>query len=265
VNVKNPDENSGTAPLIEMIDATIAPVQPWRKPEVEHVNWRVRPRDFWVIAGLFGSGKSDFLATAAGLQRPADGTVKLFGNETFTLHEEALVENRLRVGMVFSGGGRLFNRLTVAENVALAIRYHKNWTEDQAEETVRRILELTGLIPLAHRIPSTLGPSWQQRAALARALVLQPEILLLDQPLHGMDLRHQHWWLDFLKKLSDGCEIFGGEPMTLVVTTENFEPWRTVGKQFAMLRNNRWQEIGGLAELDAQREPLLRETWAEEF
>src|SRR4051812_15592431 len=106
-----------------MLDASIAPPLAGGI-EVEGINWRVMPKDFWIVAGLFGSGKSDFLATAAGLQRPSRGVVKLFGHETFTLKEEILVEHRRRIGLVFSNGGRLFNRLTVAENVALPLRYH---------------------------------------------------------------------------------------------------------------------------------------------
>jgi ABC-type transporter Mla maintaining outer membrane lipid asymmetry ATPase subunit MlaF len=262
--VEKSEPISTDAPLIEMLDAAIAPPLAGGI-EVEGINWRVMPKDFWVVAGLFGSGKSDFLATAAGLQRPSRGVVKLFGHETFTLQEELLVENRRRIGLVFSSGGRLFNRLTVAENIALPLRYHENWTEEKAEDAVREILELTDLISFARRIPSTLSVNWQQRAALARALILKPEILLLDKPLHGMDARHQRWWLEFLKSLSDGSKFYGGKPITMIVTTENFEPWKDVGHKFALLKNNRWQEIGGRAELDASGEPMLREVWTEDF
>ncbi|MEO6035444.1 MAG: ATP-binding cassette domain-containing protein [Verrucomicrobiota bacterium] len=248
------------APLIEMVDAAIAPVR-LEGVEVEGVNWRVMAGDFWVVAGLFGSGKSDFLATAGGLQRPARGCVKLLGHETFTLDEEKLVEHRRRIGMVFSSSGRLFNRLTIAENVALPVRYHHNWTEAEAEEPVREILEVTGLIPFAQEIPSALSPNWQHRAGLARALVLKPEILLLDKPLTGMDFRHQRWTLEFLAKLSEG--VVGGRPFTIVATADNIEPWKDVAKQFALLKNNRWQEIGGRTELASSSEALLQEVWTE--
>ncbi len=261
--MENSEKISAETPLIEMIDAAIAPLQGTRSLEVAGVHWRVQPKTFWVIAGVFGSGKSDFLATAAGLQRPADGCVKLFGNETFTLKEERLVEDRRRIGLVFSGSGRLFNRLTIAENVALPLRYRQNFTEKNAEESVREILELTDLISYAHRIPSTLAPNWQRRAALARALILKPEILLLDKPLLGTDFRHQGWWLDFLAKLSEGCDFYGGKPITIVATAEDFGPWKNVARQFALLKNNRWQEIGGRAELEASGEPLLHEVLTE--
>lgn len=259
----SPKPNSET-PLIEMVDAAIAPVR-IGGVEVAGVNWRVFPQDFWVIAGLFGSGKSDFLATAGGLQRPASGVVKLFGHETFTLKEEILVEHRRRIGMVFAGGGRLFNRLTITENVALPVRYHQNWTEMDAEESVREVLEITELIPYAHQIPSALSPHWQHRAALARALILKPEILLLDKPLVGMDFRHQKWTLDFLTKLSEGSAFYGGQSVTMVVTADNLEPWKNVARQFALLKNNVWQKLGGREEVEASSEGLLQEVWTEDI
>jgi ABC-type transporter Mla maintaining outer membrane lipid asymmetry ATPase subunit MlaF len=222
------------------------------------------PGTFWVVAGWFGTGKSDFLATAAGLQRPEKGVVKIFGHETFTVREEILVEHRRRIGVVFSDGGRLFNRLTVAENIALPLRYHQNWTEADAENSVREVLQLTEMISFAHKIPSALSSNWQQRAALARALILKPEILLLDKPLLGMDARHERWWLDFLIKLSEGSAFYGGKRVTIVATAENLQPWKDVAKQFAVLKNNRWQEIGGRAELDASGELSLNEVWADE-
>jgi ABC-type transporter Mla maintaining outer membrane lipid asymmetry ATPase subunit MlaF len=262
--VENSEKSSAATPLIEMIDAVVAPVQSRSEVEVSAINWRVLPESFWVVAGGFGSGKSDFLMTAAGLQRTESGIVKIFGHETFQLKEELLVEHRRRVGVVFSNGGRLFNRLTVAENVALPLRYHHNWAEADAENSVREILQLTDLVPFAHRVPSALSPTWQQRVALARALILRPEILLLDKPLAGMAARHQRWWLDFLVKLSEGSVFYGGKRIVIVATTENFQLWKDVARQFAVLRNNRWQEIGGRAELDASGELLQNEVWADE-
>lgn len=240
-----------------------SPVLPDANSQTE-INWRVLPETFWVIGGGFGVGKSDFLMTTAGLRRPDSGIVKIFGHETFQLKEEVLVEHRRRIGVVFSGGGRLFNRLTIGENVALPPRYHHNWTEAEAEDSVREILQLTEMISYAHKTPSALSPNWRQRAALARALILKPELLLLDKPLLGMDARHQRWWLDFLSKLSEGSAFYGGKRVTVVATTENFQPWKDVARQFAVLRNNRWQEIGGRAELDASNELMQNEVWADE-
>lgn len=262
--MKPPQNIDAESPLIEMFDVAIAALQVADSVETEGVNWRVLPGTFWVVGGLFGSGKSDLLSTAAGLQRPTRGCVKFFGHETFTLKEEILVAHRRRIGLVFPHGGRLFNRLSIAENVALPLRYHENFTEAAAEDSVREILELMDLIPLARRLPSSLSVNWQQRAALARALILKPEILLLDKPLLGMDLRHQRWMLEFFSKLSEGCAFYGRKGITIVATADNLEPWKPFARQFAVLRNNRWHEIGGRAELEASSELLQNEVWADE-
>ena len=80
----------------------------------------------------------------------------------------------------------------------------------------------------------------------------------------GMDFRHQRWMLDFLTQLSEGSDFYGGKRVTLVVTADDLDPWRNVAQQFAVLKNKRWQEIGGRAELDASSELLLNEVWADE-
>ena len=88
--------------------------------------------------------------------------------------------------VLFSPGGQLFNQLTIAENVALPLRYQKNLTAAAAARTVEVLLELLELAPLAGLTPSNVAANWRQRAALARALVLKPELLLLDSPLAGL-------------------------------------------------------------------------------
>ncbi|MEP6662433.1 MAG: ATP-binding cassette domain-containing protein [Verrucomicrobiota bacterium] len=232
-----------------------------RGVDLRGINWQVFAGDFWAIAGLVGAGKSDFLSTAAGLQRPGHGIVRLFGEQTFTVPEEQLVEQRRKIGLVFSGGGRLFNRMTIAENVALPLRYHNNWGEDEAEKLVREMMEWTALEPFAHRQPALLHVHWQQRASLARALILKPELLLLDQPLAGMDFQHQEWWVDFLGKLAEGCPFYGGKKVTLVVTADNLAPWKNIARHFVVLKNNQWNELGGREALEARR-GALREFFA---
>ena len=151
---------------------------------LENVDWTVAAGEFWVVAGQEQSGKSDLMMMTAGLMTPAKGRCKLFGIETQSFGESELAD-RLRVGFVFENG-QLFNRLTIAENVALPLQYHKDLPPGAADEKARALLELMGLKPLADITPSNVGLSWLKRAALARALILQPELLLLDNPLSGL-------------------------------------------------------------------------------
>jgi ABC-type transporter Mla maintaining outer membrane lipid asymmetry ATPase subunit MlaF len=229
-------------PVIEMRGVSAASLRDPESIVVESVDWTVRPGEFWVLAGLQGSGKSDFLLMTGGLIEPAVGAYSFCGEEMPIFDEERL-EERLRLGLVFDGG-RLFTHLTVSENVALPLRYHRNLSPGQAEAEVRRVLELTELTDWADSTPGAMARNWQQRVGLARALMMRPEVLLLDNPLSGLDLRHRGWWLEFLGRLSQGHEWMKGRPTTLIVTAEELPPWRGVARQFAVLTRRRLVILG---------------------
>lgn len=246
------------APLIELIDVSAAPAEAiYSSPIVQHVDWTISPRDFWVVAGLPGSGKTGVISTAAALQKPVSGTHLLFGRDVRHLNEDELVREKMKIGFVF-GTGRLFTSATIAENVALPICYHQNCSYEQAEPQVMAALKLTGLEHFARRRPREIALSLHQRIGLARALALDPQILMIDNPLLGVDPRLGRWWIDFLCNLSQG-KIGGDKPMTLVVATDDLRPWRDVGRQFALINDKRWSIIGGREQLTAYSEPILRE------
>ena len=227
----------------------------------EEVNWNVAAGDYWVIAGLQGSGKSDFLMLAGSLMPPRQGRYRLFG-EYMPIFEDARLGMRLRLGLVFDGG-QLFNHLTVAENVALPLRYHRDLAPGEAEAAVRDLLEAMELTAWAEHAPATLRRSWQKRVGLARALALQPEILLVDNPLAGLDLRHTYWWLRFLDHLSKGHPLVGGRPITLVVTTADLRPWEGHARQFAILQDRRFLVLGTWAQVREASQELLHELLTE--
>ena len=181
---------------------------------LENIDWTVNAGDYWVLAGMHGSGKSDLMSTAAGLTAPAHGFYQFLGHDMPIVEDEFLAD-RLRMGMVFEGG-QLLHHLTVEANVALPLRYHR---PDAVDAELKAMLELTELLPWASSTPTALSRSWQKRAGLARALILKPDVLLLDNPLGGLDPRQVLWCLNFLKQLSAGHEIMGGRKVTIVVTT----------------------------------------------
>jgi ABC-type transporter Mla maintaining outer membrane lipid asymmetry ATPase subunit MlaF len=255
--------NESNPAVIEMRNVSLPSLHAPERPEVEGISWTVSPGDYWVIAGLHGSGKSALLATAAGLLRPLHGSVLLFGRDTAGLKDREWVQERLRIGLIFENGGRLFREMTVYENVAVALRYHFNWRQEQTEQRVDEVLRLTGLEEYARFMPRSLSLLWQQRVALARALALKPDVLLLDKPLVGLELRHRRWWLDFLSRLSTGADYMEGRPITLVVTSDDFHFWRNQGRQFAVLNAPRWISLGGAEELKASADPLLQELLSE--
>jgi ABC-type transporter Mla maintaining outer membrane lipid asymmetry ATPase subunit MlaF len=244
---------------IEMHRVNVSAVRTPGLVVIEDVNWEVGTGDFWVVGGPAASGKSDLLGTAAGLLRPARGEHRLFGEDVDRLEEEAQIELRLRIGLVFANEGRLFNQLTVAENIALPCCYHGNLAPADAAPRVAEVLELAGLGEVAHRTPPSVNRNLRSRIGLARALALKPEILLLDEPLRGLDPRQSRWWIEMLISLHQGHAFYGGRPLTLAVTTETYAPWLDHARQFALAHERRWLILGGPDELRAARDPILRE------
>ncbi len=247
--------------VIEMRGVRIAALRDPSLTLLEEVNWSVLPGEFWVLAGPQHSGKSDFLLHAAGLMTPMAGSCRVFGCETNTFGEAQLAD-RLRVGFVFADG-KLFSQLTLAENVALPLRYQKNLTAAEAERAVEILLELLELTPFTDATPANVAANWRQRTALARALILQPELLLLDNPFGGLDGRHQNWLLQFLDRLWRGHEFFGGRPMTLVVTAGDLRAWEQPQRQFAVLEGNTFSVLGSWAGVKASRLHAVKELLAE--
>jgi ABC-type transporter Mla maintaining outer membrane lipid asymmetry ATPase subunit MlaF len=248
-------------PAIEMTGVAFGSLRDPDMTVAEGINWTVNAGDYWVVTGMHGSGKSDLLMLTGGVMAPRQGRYRFFGEE-MPIFEQKRLKERLRLGLVFDGG-QLFNHLTVAENVALPLRYHHNLSQAEAAAAVNELLECTGLTLWAERTPGALGRGWQQRAGLARALALKPEVLLVDNPLAGLDPRHAQWWLDFLDQLSKGHRLMQGRPVTLVVTTADFHPWKGHARQFATLRNRRFVVLGAWGQLEAASEEMVRELLTE--
>ena len=250
-------ETHSPTPAIEMRGVTVATMRDASRVVAEGINWTVHAGEFWVVAGPQRSGKSDLLMLTGGLMSPVRGMYRCFGEEMPVFEEERLPQ-RLRLGLVFNSG-QLFNQMTLAENVALPLRYHENLTRAAAEPRVQALMEMMELTPVAHQSPDTVARNWQKRAGLARALMLQPDVLLLDNPLSGLDARHAAWWLNFLEQLSVGHSFKGGRPMTIVATTEDLRPWLGNQRKFALIDEKTFSVIGTQEQLTASDDPLVRE------
>ena len=244
-------------PAIQMNDVTAVSLKNPGMTVLEDVNWSVAPGEFWVVAAPQHSGKTDFLMTVGSIVAPAKGSYRFLGEE-MPIFEEPRLPHRLKLGFVFDGG-QLFGRLTVAENIALPLRYHEHMPPPEIEARVKMLLEVTELTPLASNTPGNLGRSWQQRAGLARALALQPEVLLLDSPLTGLDLPHQTWWLRFLDELSHGHNCMGGKPITLVATADDLRPWRQHATHVACLAGRKFVPVGDWRAVEDSKVEIVRQ------
>src|SRR5258705_8459847 len=216
------DEN---APVVEMINATIPSLLDPDRLVAEDVTWSVRRGDYWAIGGLHGTGKNDFISAAAGILPPTKGTYRLFGQEIAPGFLQELLATRLRLGLVFDGG-RLLGHLTVAENVSLPLQYHTDMPLENLLARVRDLLEAVEMSAVAQQLPVTVNRNSQQRVGLARALALKPEVLLLDNPLTGLDPEDARWWLAMVDSLAHGHPLAEHKPMTIVTTADDLRPWR---------------------------------------
>ena len=153
----------------------------------EGLDLSVRRGEILGLAGGSGSGKSVLLREMILLQRPSSGRIRLFGVDVATLDAAQALALRRRWGVMFQGGG-LFSALSVRQNVGLPLREHTDLADDLIDEIADWKLALTGLAPeAALKLPGELSGGMLKRAALARAIALDPELLFLDEPTSGLD------------------------------------------------------------------------------
>jgi ABC-type transporter Mla maintaining outer membrane lipid asymmetry ATPase subunit MlaF len=143
--------------------------------------------------------------------------------------------------------------------VALPLCFHENLSFTDAWPQVAQMLQWLELDPVATSFPPALSRDMQARAGLARALMLRPEVLFLDNPLSRLDARGIAWWRDFLGALNRGHEATGGRPVTLIVTAEDFHPWRSHARQFALLQSRSFKVIGDEAALAREAGGAMKE------
>jgi ABC-type transporter Mla maintaining outer membrane lipid asymmetry ATPase subunit MlaF len=247
-----------STPLLALTEVAVASLKGGSQPVIEGVNWELAKGDFHVVGALAGEGKSALVQTAAGILKPRRGDVTLFSTSLNGLTETEQTQLRVRLGLVQEGGGRLFPHLTVAGNLALPYCYHHDCSDAEAWNHLEPLLELLDLGPIAHQPPGMIPRPARARAGLGRALIMAPEILLLDNPLHGLDAQQSRWWLNFLSRLAAGNLPGLGQP-ALAVVTDNLRPWLAPDRNYAMVKAGRWLELGTREQLTATAEPALHD------
>ena len=150
------------------------------------VNLSVNDGETMVVLGASGSGKSTILKLIIGLMKPDRGEVLVNGKDMALLSEESLNEARRRMGMVFQYSA-LFDSLNIKENVAFGLRMHEKLSEEEIDRVVAEKLHMVGLSDIEDLMPSSLSGGMKKRVSLARAIALNPELILYDEPTAGLD------------------------------------------------------------------------------
>jgi phospholipid/cholesterol/gamma-HCH transport system ATP-binding protein len=181
------------------------------------------------LIGGSGSGKSVLLREIIGLQRPTSGRIRLLGTDVWSASAEELNATRRRFGMMFQDGA-LFSSLTVAENVAVPLTEHAQVPEDILDALVSLRLSQAGLGPdAAPKMPSELSGGMRKRAAIARALALEPEVLFLDEPTSGLDPTTARGFDAMVRSLVDDLGI------TVFLVTHDLDTLLTVVDRIVVL------------------------------
>jgi phospholipid/cholesterol/gamma-HCH transport system ATP-binding protein len=180
------------------------------------------------VLGRSGTGKSVLLKLIVGLQKPDSGLVKIHGKDITHLSLDELNEVRTKVGFLFQEGA-LYDSLTIAENVAFPLRHHNDASDKDHKSRVRELLSQVGMEKDANKLPSQISGGMKKRAGLARALALDPDILLADEPTAGLDPITSSEIEDLILKLQEEHETAS------VVVTHDLHGAKTISDRLALI------------------------------
>lgn len=218
---------------------------------LDDVSFDVASGSGFIILGRSGTGKSVTLRHIVRLMRPDRGRVFVEGDEISALEGQDLSRVRRRIGFLFQNAA-LFDSISVGENVAFPMRRHTKLSDREIKERATEKLAAVGLENEYDTMPAALSGGMRKRAGLARALALDPPIVLVDEPSAGLDPITAEEIDTLLLKLKER----GGT--TLIVVTHNIPSARRLGDELVMLHEGRVIVQGTAADLERSTEPMVR-------
>lgn len=228
-----------------------------RQHVLNGINLQVRAGEIMVVLGSSGCGKSTLLKNVIRLYKPAKGNIRLLENEMSVLEEEEVEPILRNVGVMYQYGA-LLNSLTVGENVALPLEMHTDMSPELRREVAEIKLQQVELFNVYNKYPKELSGGMQKRAAVARAIVMDPEIIFCDEPSAGLDPVTALGLDNLLITLN---EALG---MTIVAVTHELESIKRIAHRITYLHQGRMLFTGTLEEAFAAQLPEIQEFFLKE-
>jgi phospholipid/cholesterol/gamma-HCH transport system ATP-binding protein len=222
--------------------------------EIHHgLDLEVERGEIFGVVGGSGSGKSVLMRTILGLIRPREGTIEVLGKRVDATDRETMLALERRWGVLFQDGA-LFSSLTVSENVQVPMREHLDLPPALASEFAELKIRLAGLKPGdGNKLPAELSGGMRKRAALARALALDPEIIFLDEPTAGLDPIGAAAFDELLHELSRSLGF------TVFLITHDLDTLYSVTDRIAVLADKKVLVTAPVAELENHPHPWIKE------
>ena len=220
------------------------------KTVLDDITFEIGKGKAFCLLGRSGTGKSVTLRHIIGLVQPDRGKVFVEGRDIAPLHGRELAGLRQHMGFLFQNAA-LFDSMSVGENVAFPMRRHTDWKEAEIRERAQQKLAAVGLEHDFDKMPADLSGGMKKRAGLARAMALDPKILLVDEPSAGLDPITAREIDELLVGLKE-------KGTTLVVVTHNIPSARHIGDELAMLHDGRLIARGTAEELDKSDDAMVR-------
>jgi phospholipid/cholesterol/gamma-HCH transport system ATP-binding protein len=221
--------------------------------EILHgINFEVEQGETLVILGGSGSGKSTLLRTLVGLERPDSGQIWIKGKNIAAISHAEMDEIRKKIGMSFQGGA-LFGSMTVGDNVALPLREHTKLEESTIDIILRLKLDQVGLAGFEYYMPSQLSGGMKKRAAVARALAMDPEVLFFDEPSAGLDPIIAAGIDQLILELKRAFR------MTIVVVTHELASAYLIADRMILIDKGNIVAVGTTEEMRSSSQPRVRQ------
>ncbi|GAB2730099.1 ATP-binding cassette domain-containing protein [Nocardia thraciensis] len=218
----------------------------------QDVTLTLPPGEVSALLGPSGTGKSVFLKSLIGLLRPERGSIYIDGTDITTCSNKELYEIRKLFGVLFQDGA-LFGSMNLFDNVAFPLREHTKKSESEIKKIVMEKLELTGLLGAEGKLPGEISGGMRKRAGLARALVLDPQIILVDEPDSGLDPVRTTYISQLLLDINAQIDA------TILIVTHNIQVARTIPDNIGMLFRRQLVMFGPREVLLTSEEPVVKQ------